>query len=209
MRIAKAWPWRCRWPRVAAGLPDLNARTLTPNMDPAHAPQAAQAAQAAANRAGAAAAVPGNASLAANFSLAVNASLANRTSGSHNETDIYAQEMLKHAGHEQTHSTMALILMLSLLLSQYAILFWKNAHPASFAFLSTLGMWLIPPIFAIYSSSWRFMWIWAGYAVINAGVIWKASERPLSSVTPRMVYKWYSTLYSVTYGLGSSFVGSI
>ncbi|KAI9026194.1 hypothetical protein DFJ74DRAFT_604738 [Hyaloraphidium curvatum] len=111
--------------------------------------------------------------------------------------------MARHKGHESTHSTMALILLLSLLFSQYLILFWKSRHPRSFNALSTLGMWIIPPVFALYSGSWRFLTIWALFGLVNAGVIWKASEKPLNAVTPRLVYKWYATAYSVTYGLGA------
>lgn len=145
-----------------------------------------------------------NASLLSNASslLLSNDSISMSTSNNATTTDIYAEEMKRHAGHDQVHSTMALILMLSLLLSQYLILFWKNSHPKSFAALSTIGMWFIPPLFALYSSSWRFLLVWTAFGVVNAFVIWKASERPLSSVTPRLVYKWYATAYSFTYGLG-------
>jgi RING finger protein 121 len=63
-------------------------------------------------------------------------------------------------------------------------------------------MWVIPPLFALYTSSWRFVLIWAVFAGVNGGMVWKSGEKPLSSTTPRMVYKWFATVYSFTYGLG-------
>jgi RING finger protein 121 len=116
----------------------------------------------------------------------------------------YEAEMIKHSTpeHEQMHSTMAIILMFALIGSQYVILFWKRGHPKSFNLFSTIGLWIIPPAMGYISRSWRFLTIWFIFSLLNLFMIFRARQKPLQSITPRMVYKFYSNAFQGTYFMG-------
>jgi len=133
-----------------------------------------------------------------------NGKMANATADFDSDDADYEQEMLKHATpeHEAMHSTMAIILMFCLLASQYAILFWKRGHPKSFNLFSTIGLCVIPPAMAYVSRSWRFLTIWALFSLANLFMVIRARQKPLQSITPRMVYKFYSNAYRGTYAMG-------
>ncbi|KXS11044.1 hypothetical protein M427DRAFT_127059 [Gonapodya prolifera JEL478] len=127
-----------------------------------------------------------------------------RVNVSHSQFGELDEEAKRHLepGHEEMHSAMAFILLVALMGSQIGLLYWKRHHSKSFELVGTLGLWSIPPIFGFTNSSWRFITIWALFALLNVFVVWKSTERPLRSLTPRLVYKFYSTVYQVCYVIG-------
>ncbi|CAG8516097.1 5475_t:CDS:10 [Diversispora eburnea] len=84
-------------------------------------------------------------------------------------------------GRESQHSTMALILLVALFGFQFLILYWKQKH---------------------YPHFWRFSIIWTCYSLANTWVLYQASRKPLDHKTPRLVYKWFSIVYKVSYAVG-------
>lgn len=109
----------------------------------------------------------------------------------------------EHAGHEGTHAAMALIILTSLIVSQFAILYWKQKHLASFQFVGLIGLWLIPPFLALRAGNWRYLGIWTLFSIANSWIVYKALfQKPLQSYVPKLVYKWYSVIHKVSYGVG-------
>ncbi|RHZ74341.1 hypothetical protein Glove_226g36 [Diversispora epigaea] len=108
-----------------------------------------------------------------------------------------------HDGHESQHSTMALILLVALFGFQFLILYWKQKHYRSFQAVTLFGLWLIPIfIFGLQAHFWRFSIIWTCYSLANTWVLYQASRKPLDHKTPRLVYKWFSIVYKVSYAVG-------
>ncbi|KAF0519131.1 RING finger protein [Gigaspora margarita] len=106
-------------------------------------------------------------------------------------------------GRNSQHGTMALILLGALLGFQLVILYWKQRHYRSFQLVTLVGLWLIPMyIFGIQAHFWRFMTIWVLYSIVNSCILYLASRKPLDHKTPRLVYKWFSIVYKVSYAVG-------
>lgn len=120
---------------------------------------------------------------------------------------------------------MAFILLFALFASQFLILYWKKKHYKSYQSISLGGLYFFPALFALYSGWYRFLIFWALFSVLNGVgksifffsfsrdkytyfvvvvliVIYKASRKPLESMTPRMVYKWFTVLYNVSFVVG-------
>ncbi|KAJ3184416.1 hypothetical protein HDU85_001721 [Gaertneriomyces sp. JEL0708] len=108
----------------------------------------------------------------------------------------------EHAGHEQQHAQMAMILFACLIFSQIGIMIWKKYHVRSFNLLTLLGLWLVPPAMALNMGNWRYITIWACFSVINGLVLSKVMENPMKSTTPKIVYRWFQKVYSVSYAVG-------
>ncbi|CAO3591460.1 unnamed protein product [Absidia cylindrospora] len=115
---------------------------------------------------------------------------------------LHQQYLKEHKGHESQHEMMALILLFALFSSQFLILYWKKKHYSSYQVISLAGLYVFPTFFALYDGWTRFLIIWTLFSIINGFVIHKASRKPLESMTPRMVYKWYSFLYTVSFAIG-------
>ncbi|KAJ3034135.1 hypothetical protein HDV00_005420 [Rhizophlyctis rosea] len=109
---------------------------------------------------------------------------------------------LEHAGHEQQHATMALILISSLFFSQLAITLWKKFHPRSYNIVTLLGLWLVPPILGYRAGNYRYVLIWFIFSVLNGFVVRLALQNPMKSTTPGIVYRWYTWVYNVCYAIG-------
>jgi RING finger protein 121 len=140
------------------------------------------------------------------------------------------QEYLKkHAGHEGTHLLMVLILMIALIGMQFVLLEWRNRRPRSYSYVSLIGMALVPLLISIYAGFTRFIICWSIFALANSwgtynlvfyaedviiynrsyidmaiffSVIFRASRKPLSSRTPKLVYRWFAVLYQLCYATG-------
>lgn len=47
----------------------------------------------------------------------------------------------EHAGHESTHSKMAMIIIFALVAFQFVLLWWKKHHYRSYQATTTIGLW--------------------------------------------------------------------
>jgi RING finger protein 121 len=56
--------------------------------------------------------------------------------------------------------------------------------------------------FGLQAHFWRFFSIWVLYSIANSWVLYLASRKPLDHQTPRLVYKWFSVVYKVSYAVG-------
>jgi len=95
----------------------------------------------------------------------------------------------EHAGHDEMHAEMVLILLVTMTLSQIILLVWRKNSPRTFHNVTLLGLWLIPMGFSIFFVYWRFMIVWVIFSLINSFVIYNASRKPLSQGTPRFEKK--------------------
>lgn len=108
----------------------------------------------------------------------------------------------KHKGHESMHAEMILILFATLIISQIALVKWRQTYPNSYHLCTLIGMWVIP-FFLSAKNAWiRFIVIWSLFTLITAIVMRKALEKPIGGSTPRHVYKWFLLLYKVSYVIG-------
>ncbi|KAK4515762.1 uncharacterized protein ATC70_010715 [Mucor velutinosus] len=108
----------------------------------------------------------------------------------------------EHKGHESQHELMAIILLFALFASQFLILWWKKKHYKSYQAVSLGGLYLFPMLFGLYAGWYRFLVFWTLYSILNGFVIYKASRKPLEAMTPRMVYKWFTVVYNVSFVVG-------
>nr|XP_026691964.1 RING finger protein 121 [Ciona intestinalis] len=114
----------------------------------------------------------------------------------------HLKEMEKHRGHDAMHLEMILILMVTLVVSQVALVQWKNRHPKSYNMVTLLGMWIVPLIFTIKMLWFRFIVTWVIYTIVTCFVVLKARKKPLSGTTPRLVYRWFLILFRISYSVG-------
>ncbi|KNC96952.1 uncharacterized protein SPPG_07772 [Spizellomyces punctatus DAOM BR117] len=108
----------------------------------------------------------------------------------------------EHRGHEKQHATMALILIMGLIISQLGILVWKKYHIKSFQLATLLGLWIVPPIMGFQAGNMRYVFVWVLFSLANGWIVRMALQNPMQSVTPRLVYKWYTWVYNLSYGIG-------
>ncbi|CAF5189179.1 unnamed protein product, partial [Rotaria magnacalcarata] len=106
----------------------------------------------------------------------------------------------KHKGHESMHMEMVLVLLVSLVVCQFVILFWKSYHIRSYQFFTMIAMWLIPFGLSIKFFYFRFIIIWICFTIITVYATRRASRQPIEPNTPRLVYKWFLLVYKVSYG---------
>lgn len=94
----------------------------------------------------------------------------------------------KHRGHESMHAEMVLILLITLVISQFILVFWKTKHFKSFQFVTMIGMWIIPFIISIKFNHIRFIVIWIIFTIITCMIAYRSSRIPINRTTPRLVY---------------------
>ncbi|RXN06410.1 RING finger protein 175-like [Labeo rohita] len=109
---------------------------------------------------------------------------------------------VKHRGHEAMHAEMVLILIATLVVAQIVLVQWKQRHCRSYNMVTLLQMWVVPLYFTIKLYWWRFLSTWGMFSVITSYVIFRATRKPLSCRTPRMVYKWFLLIYKLSYAVG-------
>lgn len=100
------------------------------------------------------------------------------------------------------HATMLIILIITLIISQFALFEWKKRHYRSYLHVSLLALWLIPLGISLRNFWWRFVIFWSIFSFITCIVLQKSFEKPVRGSTPRMVYKWFLFIYKLSYGLG-------
>ncbi|XP_020367829.1 RING finger protein 175 [Rhincodon typus] len=108
----------------------------------------------------------------------------------------------KHRGHEAMHAEMVLILIATLVIAQIVLVQWKQHHCRSYNLVTLLQMWLVPLYFTVKLYWWRFLSTWGMFSVVTSYVIFRATRKPLSGRTPRMVYKWFLLIYKISYAVG-------
>ncbi|XP_013398510.1 RING finger protein 121-like [Lingula anatina] len=108
----------------------------------------------------------------------------------------------KHRGHEAMHAEMMLILITTLIVAQVVLVQWKQRHFKSYQIATLLGMWIIPVGFCIKFGWWRFIVIWIIFSIVTLFVTYRATRKPISGTTPRLVYKWFLLIYKASYGFG-------
>ncbi|CAO1413523.1 unnamed protein product [Diamesa serratosioi] len=108
----------------------------------------------------------------------------------------------KHKGHEQMHVEMLLILVITLIVAQFCLVYWKKRHYKSYLLISLIGLWIVPLGFSIKNGYGRFIIFWIIFSLITGVVMRKAYQKPIQGNTPRLVYKWFLFIYKLSYGLG-------
>lgn len=108
----------------------------------------------------------------------------------------------KHRGHETMHAEMVLILLATLAVAQVLLMQWKKRHFKSYQRATLIGMWLIPAIFCLKFHWVRFIIIWLIFSIITAYITFRATRKPLTGTTPRLVYKWFLSVYKLSYAVG-------
>uniref|UniRef100_F1L5A0 RING finger protein 121 n=1 Tax=Ascaris suum TaxID=6253 RepID=F1L5A0_ASCSU len=114
----------------------------------------------------------------------------------------HAKLHAKHKGHEQMHMEMFLILIVTLVVAQIALVQWKKRHFKSYQLCTLLGMWLIPVFVCVQRQWWRFLVTWVLYSLFSTLIWYKATRPQISGTTPRFVYKWFLFLHKLSYVLG-------
>ncbi|KAJ1540259.1 hypothetical protein HK096_011131, partial [Nowakowskiella sp. JEL0078] len=92
--------------------------------------------------------------------------------------------LVEHAGHDQQHAQMAIILICVIIGSQ------------------VVGLWLIPALLGFQAKNYRYIIIWIIFSILNGYVIKRSLERPLRPSTPRLVYSFYHWVYLVSWSVG-------
>lgn len=105
--------------------------------------------------------------------------------------------MKGHQGHESQHAEMLLIMLAALVVSQILITLWKKYHIHSYNLATLVGLWIIPFMIAVHAGHARFIIVWLLFSVANGFIVKLALESPMKSMTPRLVYSWYSRVYDV------------
>ena len=85
---------------------------------------------------------------------------------------------------------------------QIILVQWRQRHFRSYQLVSLLGMWVIPPLLSFQNRWWRFIFSWVVFTLATIVILRKASEKPLTRTTPRLVYKWFLLLHKTSYGMG-------
>ncbi|XP_055975130.1 RING finger protein 175 isoform X1 [Sorex fumeus] len=107
-----------------------------------------------------------------------------------------------HRGHESMHVEMILIFLCALVLAQVVLVQWRQRHCRSYNLVTLLQMWVVPLYFTIKLYWWRFLSMWGMFSVITSYILFRATRKPLSGRTPRLVYKWFLLIYKLSYAFG-------
>lgn len=122
----------------------------------------------------------------------------------HNEEQIenIRREAAKHAGHENQHLAMILILIFVMLISQILLVWWKTKYQKSYIHTSMVAMYIIPFGISVYRHWWRFVSIWLVISAATIALVWRPLLMPnfsnRGSTIPRLLYKWFFMVYSIS-----------
>ncbi|XP_048669502.1 RING finger protein 175 isoform X3 [Marmota marmota marmota] len=119
------------------------------------------------------------------------------------EWNLQQERMYKmHRGHESMHVEMILIFLCTLVVAQVVLVQWRQRHGRSYNLVTLLQMWVVPLYFTIKLYWWRFLSMWGMFSVITSYILFRATRKPLSGRTPRLVYKWFLLIYKLSYAFG-------
>jgi RING finger protein 121/175 len=115
--------------------------------------------------------------------------------------------LLQHKGHEKQHQEMFLILIGTLIASQFGLVYWKRRHLLSFQLFSLACLWAFPFLFSLYfySSSGgatKFLLLWTLFSLIYWYLISIATKQKIDSQTPATVFVIIHRVYQLCYGTG-------
>lgn len=118
------------------------------------------------------------------------------------QVDNLKKEAAKHIGHENQHLAMVLILIAVMVISQILLVWWKTKYNKSYIHASMIAMYIIPFGISAYRHWWRFVSIWMVISMITIFLVWRPLVMPNfsrdGSAIPRLLYKWFFTVYSVS-----------
>nr|XP_037848973.1 RING finger protein 175 isoform X3 [Chlorocebus sabaeus]XP_037848990.1 RING finger protein 175 isoform X3 [Chlorocebus sabaeus] len=118
-------------------------------------------------------------------------------------SSLQQERMYKmHRGHESMHVEMILIFLCILVIAQIVLVQWRQRHGRSYNLVTLLQMWIVPLYFTIKLYWWRFLSMWGMFSVITSYILFRATRKPLSGRTPRLVYKWFLLIYKLSYAFG-------
>nr|XP_055192247.1 RING finger protein 175 [Nyctereutes procyonoides] len=119
------------------------------------------------------------------------------------EWNLQQEKMYKmHRGHESMHVEMILIFLCTLVIAQIVLVQWRQRHGPSYNLVTLLQMWVVPLYFTIKLYWWRFLSMWGMFSAITSYILFRATRKPLSGRTPRLVYKWFLLIYKLSYAFG-------
>lgn len=90
-----------------------------------------------------------------------------------------------HEGHEEMHAAMIIIFFVILVVSQIALVQWKQRHFHSYQMATLAAMWIIPVVISLRNGYWRFIGFWVLFSVITGLVAKKVTQSPIERTTPR------------------------
>uniref|UniRef100_UPI00358E9544 E3 ubiquitin ligase Rnf121-like isoform X1 n=1 Tax=Myxine glutinosa TaxID=7769 RepID=UPI00358E9544 len=114
----------------------------------------------------------------------------------------HARMHVRHRGHEAMHAEMVLVLLGTMVMAQIFLVQWKQRHQRSYNLATLFQMWAVPLYFTMKLYWWRFLSLWGMFSVITSYIIFRATRKPLSGTTPRLVYKWFLLIYKMSYATG-------
>ncbi|KAL4843546.1 hypothetical protein H8958_015685 [Nasalis larvatus] len=116
--------------------------------------------------------------------------------------NLQQERMYKmHRGHESMHVEMILIFLCILVIAQIVLVQWRQRHGRSYNLVTLLQMWIVPLYFTIKLYWWRFLSMWRMFSVITSYILFRATQKPLSGRTPRLVYR-FLLIYKLSYAFG-------
>ncbi|XP_041594667.1 RING finger protein 175 [Vulpes lagopus] len=119
------------------------------------------------------------------------------------EWNLQQEKMYRmHRGHESMHVEMILIFLCTLVIAQIVLVQWRQRHGQSYNLVTLLQMWVVPLYFTIKLYWWRFLSMWGMFSAITSYILFRATRKPLSGRTPRLVYKWFLLIYKLSYAFG-------
>lgn len=87
--------------------------------------------------------------------------------------------------------------------SQIGLYVWKKRHARSYQNATLAALWLIPACISAWSGYVRFLLVWAAFTCLTGYLVRLAVAKPLDVKTPRLVYRWFHTVYLGNYLLGA------
>jgi RING finger protein 121 len=97
------------------------------------------------------------------------------------------------------HAEMVLILLVTLIVSQVLLVFWRTRHFKSFQFVTMIGMWFIPFFISLKFMHIRFLLIWTFFTIVTVMIALRANKSPIERTTPRLLYKWFLLVHKIAY----------
>ena len=108
------------------------------------------------------------------------------------EQVVYEEEYEQHPG-------LLPLIIVTITVFQLSVLYWKKKSPYSYHFASLMCLWLFPFAFSLILGFGRFIAYWIFLSIANFYLIVQAAKKPLHPHTPRLVYKFYRTVFKISF----------